>query len=176
MSVLTLSAGIMFIVRENAQTPETGTDSTTDSTTTTVPTSELPDILRTAMWTVAISLATIMMSMTGLALLDESLDPPGTLRLNNRYIRLSARVVYVVVILCVPIDESLGAEWFLGICSLLLGLVVTWEWTSSTVKGGGFFEPKGLTTMIRHANSNDSTGHHFFHAWSGEKGPREYRH
>jgi hypothetical protein len=150
MSTLTLSAGIMFIIRQAAATLDNETGSKN------VPENELPTYVHRAVWTVSLSLATIIFSMTGLALLDESLDPPGTLRINNRYLRLLGRGVYVLVVLLIPIYEDINTEFFLGTCALLMMLLSIWEWITSTDRGGKFVEPKGLTATVRHTRLDEA--------------------
>jgi hypothetical protein len=81
--------------------------------------------------------------------MDISLDPPGTLLVNNRYVRLSARVVYVIVILTVPITPDLHRNVFLAVAGAGLSLLMYWEWVVCLEKKSGLIEPKGLTVMMK---------------------------
>lgn len=139
MATLSLSAGVMFIIEQSAPTSDAAESSTTSEK---IPASELHRYTQRAVWTVTVSLVVIILSMTVLALLDESLDRPGTLRINNRLGRLSGRLVYVLIIILVPLYEGLNPQIFLGVCSLLLVLLSLWEWVVSTDKDGFLFEPR----------------------------------
>ncbi|KAF2431249.1 hypothetical protein EJ08DRAFT_193307 [Tothia fuscella] len=59
------------------------------------------------LWPVSVSLAIAVGSMTAQALMDKSLDTPGTLIINSRYSRLSARAIYVIINLCLPLVVNL---------------------------------------------------------------------
>lgn len=95
------------------------------------------------------SLSLIVLSMTFQALADKPLDPPGTLLVNNRYIRLSSRIVFILVVMLVPLKVDLGVPTFLAICGVGLSLVVWWEWIVCLEQPAKFLEPKGLTTLIK---------------------------
>ncbi|KAF2095829.1 hypothetical protein NA57DRAFT_58899 [Rhizodiscina lignyota] len=142
-SFLTLASSVMFMLRNHAQLPEN-----VDQNDEKVPAEDLRDYIYSSMWTMSVSLSIILISMTCLALLDKSLDPPGTLRVNNRYVRLSGRIVYVVVILTVPIKKDLSMDLYLGIAGVMMSFLTSWEWVVSLEKGGSFFEPRGLTAIL----------------------------
>jgi hypothetical protein len=143
-SLLTLSSGFMFLITEEVDTPanKSGFE---------IPEDELQDYVHRTIWMVAVSLSVIMASMTAQALLDTSIDPPGTLLINNRYIRLSGRIVYIVVILLLPLHSDLSKFWFLGIAAVCLSLVMYWEWIVCLEKNFGLVEPKGLTVLMKRA-------------------------
>lgn len=113
-----------------------------------VPEDLLPSYQQSAIWCIAVSLAIILLFMTFMALLDKPLDPPGTLRVNNRYVRLAPRIIYITVILSVPAKHDIDPSLFLGIASIMMILVTSWEWSVSLEKGGGLFEPKSLAVMV----------------------------
>lgn len=115
-----------------------------------IPENEVDSYIHKTIWLVASSLAIIVVSMTGMAFLDKPMDQPGTLLFNNRYIRLSSRALYVILILTIPLaGENLNKYLFLGCCAVLLIFVETFEWAGSMERGGGLVEPKGLTVMMR---------------------------
>ena len=147
MSTITLSAGIMFIIRQAA--PESA--STTGDPK--ISGKELPAYVGHAVWTVACSLSLLILSMTGLALLDESVSPPKSLRVSNRYVRLSGRLVYICIAMLVPLCKDLNSEVYLAVCALLLMALSLWEWIVSTDKDGKIFEPKGGTGLVSRSNS-----------------------
>ena len=152
MSTLTLSAGIMFIIRDAAATLD---DSATSEN---IPEEDLPNFIHRAIWTIGISLAGAIASMTGLALLDEPVDRPDLLRVNNRYIRLSGRFVYILIVLLLPIKSDINAEIYLGVCSILMTFMIMWEWSSSLEKEWRWFEPKPKIHTISRGRSSDSEG------------------
>jgi len=140
MSALTLSAGIMYTVRETAAILDIETAATkADDVPTTL--EEAAHLASTAVWTIAISLAVIVLSMTAMALLDQPRDSIP-LRISNRYLRLAGRPIYAIIVLCVAIPTHIKLEIFLGICGLLLGLVTVWEYIASTELGNKIVEPK----------------------------------
>lgn len=95
------------------------------------------------------SLGLIVLSMTIQALADKPLDPPGTLLVNNRYIRLLSRIVYILVIVLAPLKADLEVTTFLSLCGIGLGLVIWWEWIVSLERPAKVLEPKGLTTLMK---------------------------
>lgn len=82
----------------------------------------------TAKWVFSISLATVLVMQTLIALLSKSLDGKWTLKVDNRYLRLLPRLAAVAVALCLPIREQLVASVFLTILVLMLVVILLWEW------------------------------------------------
>jgi hypothetical protein len=132
----------MFLIRQDVSQPANGKGIE-------VPEGEVDTYIHRTIWLIAVSLAVIMTSMTTQALLCISCDPPGTLLINNRYVRLSGRLVYIVIILCVPLHPDLNKVVFLGTAGVLLSILVLWEWVVCLEKKGGLIEPKGLTVMMK---------------------------
>ena len=142
-SLLSFVAGVMFIIRHQSEANyEQGQERLTED--------EVRVYTSNAIWTCSTSLAIIIFSMLVLALLDTPLDKPGTLRVDNRYIRLAGRVFYIIVILCVPATPSIGVQLFLGIAGCMLVLLMLYEWNTCLEKEGGFIEPRGLTLTMHH--------------------------
>lgn len=139
LSTLSLSAGILYTVRETAAHLDIDTASPSEAPSSPEVAARLDSI---AVWTIAISLATTLLSMTGMALLDQPKDSEQPMRVNNRYLRLAGRPIYAVIVLCIPISEAAHAETFLEISALLLALLTTWEYIASTEKGNKFIEPR----------------------------------
>jgi ABC-type Fe3+-siderophore transport system permease subunit len=102
-----------------------------------------------AIWNMAASLSLIIFSMTLQALADKPLDPPGTLLVNSRYLRLSSRIVYIIVILLVPIKADISVSLFMGIAGVGLSMIIWWEWIVSLEQPARLLEPKGLTTLMK---------------------------
>ncbi|KAK4945257.1 hypothetical protein LTR10_015416 [Elasticomyces elasticus] len=149
MSTLTLSAGIMFIVQQNAAKFDAETN---DSNTETLSGDEVTQLTRSAIWTVSISLAIVMMAMFGMALLNQPRDPAKSLRVNNRYLRLAGRPLFAVIVVAIASDKNIDSETFLGTCSLLMTCVSIWEYSSSLERAGGFFETKKSAASSRVAS------------------------
>ena len=98
-------------------------------------------IIYEAKWVVSISLSIAIVCQTGIALLSRSLDRKGSLKVNNRYVRLLPRLLVVAIVVCLPIDRKMTGRIFMTIIvSLLLGCL-DWEWIVSLERGGGLFEP-----------------------------------
>ena len=96
--------------------------------------------IHTAKWTVSISLAVVLVNQTMIALLNRSLDPPGTLKVNSRILRLLPRNLLLPIILCLPIERSISVLFFLGIVSIVLVACLPCEWWSSLERSGGIIE------------------------------------
>lgn len=146
-SLLTFVAAVMFILRH--QNEQNYSQQQLKSQPELTP-EQVTSYTYNAVWTCASSLSIIVLSMLGLALLDKPLDKPGTLRVDNRYVRMGGRVVYILIILCLPIKKNINPALFLGIAGAGLVLLTIYEWNSSLEVGGGFIEPKGLTLMMSH--------------------------
>jgi low temperature requirement protein LtrA len=144
-SLLTFVASVMFILRH--QNLQNYSQQKTESKLTP---EEVTSYTHNAIWTCASSISIVVLSMLALAFLDIPLDKPGTLRIDNRYIRMGGRVVYITIIMCVPIKTNIDPAVFLAVAAAGLVALTMWEWNSSLEKGGGFIEPKGITLMMSH--------------------------
>ena len=102
---------------------------------------DLTSIIYSAKWAVAVSLSITVTCQTGIALLNRSLDRKGSLKVSNRYVRLLPRVILVAVVLCLPIDREMRANFFMVIVVCLLLMCLYWEWVVSLERDGGVFEP-----------------------------------
>lgn len=80
--------------------------------------------------------------MTGKSLLNRSLDPPGTLVINSRYLRMVPRFIVCIVTMCLPIVNDFHTTAFLGVIVSLLQTLTLWEYLAAMEKGFLFFEPK----------------------------------
>jgi hypothetical protein len=143
MAILTFAAGNMFIVRHRSNTTygSKGTDEE-------IPEEVLPFLIQSAVWTCAAALSTVMLCLTCQALLNKSLDEPGTLKMDNRYVRLSMRAMFIVVVACLPLTPNIDTHVFLGVVSGLLLIVSIWEWNLSLERNGALIEPRGITHML----------------------------
>lgn len=142
-SLLTFVASVMFIIRHQNEQNYTQQENEAELTP-----GQIRDYTENAVWTCASSLAIIMFSFLCLALLDQPLDKPGTLRIDNRYIRLAGRPAYIILIMLLPLKPHLDPQIFLGVAAAGLVALTVWEWNSCLEKGGGFIEPRGITLMM----------------------------
>ena len=94
-----------------------------------------------AKWSAAISLTGTVLCLSAIALLNRSLDPPKTLMVTNRYIRLAPRILLMAVVLCLPLVREMQAIVFLGIIAILLSVEMIWELSVSLERSGGIVEP-----------------------------------
>ena len=140
-ALLSFVASVMFILQHQYERNDQQNQETLSE-------EEIQRYLYRAIWTCATSLAIINFSMLVLALLDQPLDKPGTLRVDNRYIRLAGRIVYIIIILCVPSTPHLSPSLFLGIAGIGVVFLTIYEWNACLERGGGFIEPRGLTLMM----------------------------
>jgi len=102
---------------------------------------------RYAVWSLAISISIAMATLCGIALLNRPLDEPDTLKVNNRYVRLAPRVIYIIVAICVLIKKDINPQIYIGLVSLMLILLMWIEWIFGLEKTGGIFEPKDKSIL-----------------------------
>jgi hypothetical protein len=95
-----------------------------------------------ARWTISASLDSTLLWMTLRSLLNRSLDTPGTLLVDNRYIRMVPRAVVSVIFLCLPVVEDISPYTFLSVIMALLQSLILWELVAGMEKGAKLFEPK----------------------------------
>ena len=95
-----------------------------------------------ARWTISGSLSATVVFMTGIAILNHSLDDPGTLLIDNRYLRMAPRAMVCIVVMCLPLIPHLSAWLFLSILLCLLQPLILWEFIAAMDKGFTFLEPK----------------------------------
>lgn len=132
----------MFLINENAEVP-------LESTAHPIPEEAILDITYRALWVIASSLAIIVFSYTGMALLDRPLDPPKTLLINNRLLRLIGRPIYILIVCTVLLAPQMDVYLFMGICGLGLVFVLLWETFAALERPCKIFEPKGLTVLMK---------------------------
>lgn len=93
-----------------------------------------------ALWVASISLGSVMACMTAIALLNRPLDPPKTLVINSRLLRIAPRLPITVVIICLPLFPNMsGSIWCAAAVSLLYA-VFLWEWFGGLEKDWKVFE------------------------------------
>ena len=98
------------------------------------------ELMWRAKWTTCITLSLVITCMTVGALLHSSQDRPGTLKINNRYIRLAPRIIVVVVSLLLPLSKEMQGSTLLGTTLIATYSCFMWEYTASLDKHGGFIE------------------------------------
>jgi hypothetical protein len=95
-----------------------------------------------ARWTISASLTGTLLLLTVKALLNRSMDPPGTLVIDSRYLRMAPRAIVCIVTMCLPIINDFNTTAFLGTLVGQLQLLILWELVAAMEKGFRFFEPK----------------------------------
>ena len=109
-----------------------------------------------AVWDIGISLAVIILCYTLIALLDRPLDPHKATLISNRYIRLAGRPIYIIVVLGTAAVHDMNGYLYLGICGLGLSIMLAWEAVGSLERPCSFFEPKGLTVLMKKEYKSES--------------------
>ena len=136
-STLILGVTVVFLIQHinDSAVESSGTEGSRDGSTTHQATA-----IYAAKWTISVSLSLALMNQTLIALLNRSLDPPGTLKIDNRHLRLLPRILLIPILLCLPISKDISILSFLGSVSGLLLVCLQWEWWSSLERGGGIIE------------------------------------
>jgi hypothetical protein len=91
-------------------------------------------------WLISGTLSAVLLCMTAIALLNESVDTSKSLIVNNRYLPLGARGASVIVLLCLPVKRDLNNGIFLATIVGLLQVTVWWELISGLERGTKFIE------------------------------------
>jgi len=147
-SILLTDASWLFLIQNSASQLSSPTTSdlhiaaaeSTDSEAAVLRTTDVR-LLR-AKWTVATSLGTTLVLMTAIALLNRSLDPPKTLMVSSRYVRILPRVVVAIICCCINLQDTLGPQTLMAIIFGLMYVIAHWEWYAGLEKGAKFIEPK----------------------------------
>lgn len=140
---ITLSAGILWFVNRNSNTPIDSGEAKDLS-------EEEYDVLRIrALWDIGASLSVIVFGYTCQALLDKPLDQPGTLMVNSRHLRLIGRPIYIFVILIVLLKADLNVYLYMGICGIGISNVLLYESICGLERPARFLEPRGLTVLMK---------------------------
>ena len=100
----------------------------------------LATAIYSAKWAFSTALSHVLVCQTGIALLSRSLDRKGSLKVDNRYLRLLPRVLIVPIALCIAVPRNLGPIAYTGILLSLLLPTLIWEWFASLESGGGILE------------------------------------
>ncbi|KAG8525239.1 uncharacterized protein KY384_008883 [Bacidia gigantensis] len=93
-----------------------------------------------AKWVSSVALAATFFAMSILALLSRPLDKKGTLKVDNRYLRLLPRGLLMVVACVLPLDKTMYGGVMLSILWPLCYLCLFWEWYAALDKKGGMIE------------------------------------
>jgi hypothetical protein len=101
-----------------------------------------------ARWTISASLFATLLLMTLKSFLNRSLDRPGTLFINNRYLRMAPRAMVGIAVMCLSIVKYINTVTFLGIILALLQFLILWETVAAMEKGFQWFEPKDADAQV----------------------------
>ena len=130
-SLLLLDGSLGFIIRASTATSHSETSA-----------ADMSFSLRQARWTTSGALTSVLTCMTCITLLNKSLDSPGSLLIDNRYLRLGLRLVVMLVALCLPVMGDMRHGVYLGVIVFLLQLAIWWEYIAGLEKGMKLIEPK----------------------------------
>ena len=140
-SLLCLDAAILFLV-QNYHASLTAASQKRQETSSDSKPADLAHSIERALWTASCSLAVTIIAMTSIALLNRPLDPPKTLVINSRLIRIAPRLPATVIIVCLPFIPGVdGSTWCSGAVSLIY-CVFLWEWCGGLEKDWKVFESK----------------------------------
>lgn len=95
-----------------------------------------------AKWTATTSLGIALFCFTAKDLLNKCLDRPGTLLIDNRYIRLAPRIILACILVCINIGDPLSPQSLISVVMSMIWVVGVWEWISGLEKGARLVEPK----------------------------------
>lgn len=95
-----------------------------------------------ALWTASISLAVTLFCMTHVALLHRPLDPPKTLVINSRLLRLAPRFPATVIIICLPLFKNMSGAVWCGAAVSILYIIFCFETFAGMERDWRFLEPK----------------------------------
>jgi len=135
-ALLIVAASVLFLVKNDS------TEAAAIHTDATNPQSKQRHLTLLAVWSASTSLASVILSMTHIALLNRPLDRRNTLVINSRYVRLAPRIPAIVLIMCLPLIHNLTGSWWCGGASTILAIVYTWESFAGLEKDWKFFQPK----------------------------------
>jgi hypothetical protein len=140
-ALLCFDASILFLVR-NYHSSLTTTIQAKEETSSEPDAADLVRFISYALWTASVSLAIAVAAMTSIALLNRPLDPPKTLVINSRLLRLAPRLPATIVIICLPLIPNMnGSMWCAGTVCLLYA-VFLWEWFGGLEKDWKLVEQK----------------------------------
>lgn len=142
-TLLCLDASILYLVKNSypqlstaIQEPESTTSESA------LDTADLSRFINYALWVASISLGIAMACMTGIALLNRPLDPPKTLVINSRLLRIAPRLPITIIIVCLPLFPNMSGPVWCAATVALLYAVFLWEWFGGLEKDWKIFEPK----------------------------------
>jgi hypothetical protein len=141
-SLLLVAASTLFLVTHRTDTKKATNTVTARDESDASELASKPDAVVSALWGASISLAVVLLSMSGIALLNRPLDPPKTLLVNNRYMRLALRVPVIVFIADLPLIKGMTGAWWCAAVVLALYSLFFWELIAGLEKGWTFLEPK----------------------------------
>jgi hypothetical protein len=133
-ALLILAASVLFLV-ENDKIPSDDAEDVSDAE------AIVKKETNRALWAASASLALTLLTMTCVALLNRSLDKPGTLVISSRWVRLAPRGPAIVLIMCLPLFHISGSTWC-GTACLIVYAEFLWEWFGGLEKDWKWLEPK----------------------------------
>ena len=140
-ALLFLDASVLFLIENYGTSIVTAVARVESSAETSSP-EDIARFVHYALWVASICLAVTITCMTSIALLNRPLDPPKTLVINSRLLRLLPRLPATIFIICLPLLPRMeGGTWCGAAVSVLYG-VFMWEWYGGLERDWTFFERK----------------------------------
>lgn len=140
-SLLCLDASALYLV-EHRGAKRSETTSEVESSNTEESAEELAHYFIYALWCASISLAITLFCMTHVALLHRSLDPPKTLVVNSRLLRLAPRLPATVAIICLPLFKNMSGAAWCGAAIIIVYFLFLFESYAGMERNWKFFESK----------------------------------
>lgn len=141
-ALLFLDASVLFLVKTYGAKPTSTPQARDESSSETENPEGVGLYVHYALWVASISLGVTISCMTGIALLNRPVDPPETLVINSRLIRIAPRLPVTAFIICLPLIPGMtGGAWCGAATSMLYG-VFLWEWYGGLERDWKIFEPK----------------------------------
>jgi hypothetical protein len=147
-SILCLDASALYLV-EHRDTIRADTKSEAEVSNPKESTEEVAHYFIYALWTASISLGVTLVCMTHVGLLNRSLDPPKTLVINSRLLRLAPRLPATVLIICLPLFKNISGATWCGSAIGILYFIFFFESYAGMERNWTLFEPKNDQSSAR---------------------------
>jgi len=142
-ALLLLDASVLYLVEHYGVYAKTSSEAKAEVFTESEETpEEIHQIVIYALWSASVPLGVTLFCMTGIALLNKSLDPPKTLVINSRILRLSVRLPAIVAIVCLPLFPTLSSSSWTGGAVTTLYIVFMFEWVAGLERNWRLVEPR----------------------------------
>jgi hypothetical protein len=139
-ALLFLDASTLYLVEHRDSRPIRKRE--TETPTQEEDSEEVSHYILFALWTGSISLASTLFSMTHLALLNRPFDPPRTLLINSRLIRLAPRLPAIAAIVCLPLFDKMDGGTWCGAAIIICYILFVFESIAGMERDWKVIEPR----------------------------------